>query len=1404
MSTLPPGQPDDAAAAKQNQASPRGEKRISSIGRRQLAALADLIDLSNTSDRTERLLLADTDQRSAFIERRFDQTTDRIETRARSRRLRLEKSHAKRRATLEQSFAQKKAKLDAEAAQLRQKIVRRTQEARGKTQGEAGHDKWVADSVLEGRLNELKKEFERDAAQLETMIEKAQGVDEQAIDCLQRYRHHDTSLPEHTRSFAADAGEASGNSSRGVFIDITMPPQGAKRGADPEPGPRDTRGGGGSEREIPADPEAAFDELIEEYPDQYQRLDASLRGLKKLLLPTLFLSFVPYLLWFVLTLGVTTGLVWLGDRLAWDWSPIITGAGGFVLGGLLVWGLGRLVFNAASQKVGAALAEFRQRRGEHLDYLVEAGDAARVKHDVRAAAARAERDAAHRKVDKQFAPYLEKIAERERLSSAELEGKVQARLHALTARHERDSAAFEADAAAALRFVADRLARRLDIATRRRDRDRQALEAEHGSSFSSLQQRWEAGRDRLLHSLDEMRQLEETSNRPWDHGSWADWVPPTSPAPAVRFGSITIDTDNLLDQQTAAGRFDLDLPPSLAVPALLSGPDARSLYIAGPPGQRGTALSLLQSVMLRLLTTMPPGQVKFTLIDPVGLGESFGGFMHLADHEESLVNGRVWSEPAHIDRRLTDLTDHMGQMIQKYLRNDFASIDAYNAQAGELAEPYRFLVVADYPKGFSTDAAARLNSLAASGARCGVFVLVLHDPRTAPPTGEIDDLTRHCTVVSHQPEDGWRWRNPVTERFPFSPDSPPSEALTTQLVGKVGRAAIEAGRVQVPFSTITPAPGSKDFWSRKASDDLEVTIGRAGATRLQSFRVGRGVAQHALVAGKTGSGKSSLLHTLITNLCLWYPPDQLDLYLIDFKKGVEFKPYVNDRPPHLRAIAIESDREFGLSILKRLDAMLDERGERFREAGVANLAGYHRAEPEKPMPRVLLIVDEFQELFGRDDSIAQNATLLLDRLVRQGRAFGMHAFLGSQSLSGGAGLPRGTMGQMAVRIALQCSENDSQLILGDDNSAARLLTRPGEAIYNDQGGMLEANSLFQVAWLPDHELRDNLRTIREKAADRDVKIADYPCHVFEGNAPASLIDNEPLNALLEADRPAHAAPGFAPSAYVGEPIAIDAPTAISFPKLNGANALVLGQNADNTLGLLCSGLLSLAAAHGPDRARFVVFNGSTEPEHDQLIRQTLDTLPHGVAQVPFRDVDSTLAELHVELKRRIEEGALDAPTTFIGVFGLQRFRQFRKSDDGFSFSMDDDTGSPSKPDEQLLDILRDGPVVGMHLLVVADRAASLEQVFDRRALREFDSRVMFQMSATDSAQIIDSSEANDLGPYRALLYREDRGTITRFRPYGQPSGDDLQRFARGLNRQRAGGQPPPGRPERSDGRPTSA
>src|SRR5262249_16190711 len=351
----------------------------------------------------------------------------------------------------------------------------------------------------------------------------------------------------------------------------------------------------------------------------------------------------------------------------------------------------------------------------------------------------------------------------------------------------------------------------------------------------------------------------------------------------------------------------------------------------------------------------------------------------------------------------------------------------------------------------------------------------------------------------------------------------------------------EAGRVEVPFEFIAPLP--EQWWTSDSRLGLDVALGRAGATKRQYLRLGQGTSQHVLVAGKTGSGKSTLLHALIPNPPLQYSPDEVELYLVDFKKGVEFKTYAVHELPHARVVAIESEREFGLSVLQRLDAELKLRGERFREARSQDLNAYRQARPDERIPRILLIVDEFQEFFVEDDRMSQEAAQLLDRLVRQGRAFGLHVLLGSQTLGGAYSLARSTIDQMAVRIALQCSEADAHLILSDDNSAARLLSRPGEAIYNDANGLVEGNNPFQVVWLPDTRREQYLEAIHERARQRG-GVPQAPL-VFEGNVAADAARNPLLARLLQA-------PGWPPPprgghAWLGEEGGINGPPTGAIP-----------------------------------------------------------------------------------------------------------------------------------------------------------------------------------------------------------------------------------------------------------------
>ena len=828
-------------------------------------------------------------------------------------------------------------------------------------------------------------------------------------------------------------------------------------------------------------------------------------------------------------------------------------------------------------------------------------------------------------------------------------------------------------------------------------------------------------------------------------------------------------------------------------PVALQPPQAASLLIESSADRRREAVNLLKVACLRALLALPAGKVRFTLIDPVGLGESFAGLMHLADSNPIFVHDRIWTETKHIEARLTDLTEHMETVIQKYLRSDFATIDDYNRQAGEVAEPYRFLVIADLPSGFSEQAASRLASIVQSGVRCGIYTFIAADAksRLPAPTGGgqkggagfgMADIARASLTLQHR-SGKLTVNDDLLSKLPFTAATPPADAELTPIVKAAGELARTAASVRVGFDLVLPSAQAR--WTADNTHSLRVPLGRLGANKLQYLTLGVGTAQHALVAGRTGSGKSTLLNVIITAAAAWYSPDQLEMYLVDFKKGVEFRAYAAAKLPHARVVAIESEREFGLSVLRRLDDELRQRGQAFRDVGAQDLAAFRAAKPGAHMPRSLLLIDEFQEFFSEDDRIASEAGLLLDRLVRQGRAFGMHVVLGSQTLAGAYSLARATIGQMAVRVALQCSEADSYLILSEDNAAARLLSRPGEAIYNDASGMLEGNSLFQVAWLSDEQRTNTLAEVSKLDAQRAPGAPQHGPIVFEGTRPAQLHNNAQLASELASRISSPGMPERRPlTLALGEPLAIKGATAAIFTRASGGNALLVSQREDAATGMLLAAVSAAAAglsaarpaAYGglrPAASGLIVLDGTPADSsfYQALAKQWPAGLP-GLSAPSYQATAETIAGLHAELIARREGDLTDEPSVLLMISQLHRFRILRKAEDEYATAFGAEAVAPT-PAGQLAEILRDGPQLGIHALIWCDTAANVERTFPRGTLKEFDQRVLTQMSAGDSNTMMDSPLASNLGQDRAVLFTESLGTAERFRPYA-PSDE---RFA---------------------------
>jgi hypothetical protein len=347
------------------------------------------------------------------------------------------------------------------------------------------------------------------------------------------------------------------------------------------------------------------------------------------------------------------------------------------------------------------------------------------------------------------------------------------------------------------------------------------------------------------------------------------------------------------------------------------------------------------------------------------------------------------------------------------------------------------------------------------------------------------------------------------------------------------------------------------------------------------------------------------------------------------------------------------------------------------------------------------------------------------------------------------------MGQLAVRIALPSNDDDARAIFSEDNSDARLLSRPGEAIYNPLAGSIEGNNRFQVALLDDAELQSYLRAIASRHQRSTGPV------VFEGNEPASLQHSAPVAEIVEGRRWASHANG---RAWLGEPIAILPPVACAFDPKPGRHLLIVDRDERQGIGVLHAAWLSLLCQHRPTEARFYVLDLATSGQPwtnmSEVYRAKFD---HQIEMLSRRTLAALITDL-VQVATTFDASTQRAAQpTYILVQGLHRAKDLRAPDWHTGGSAD-----ISLPD-QFATLLREGPEANIHVVAWCDTAANARRAVDRY-LSEFGLRVVGPMSSEDSHTLLDSAEAARLDrPHRLLFYDEERpGVIQKFRPYCLP------------------------------------
>ncbi len=295
----------------------------------------------------------------------------------------------------------------------------------------------------------------------------------------------------------------------------------------------------------------------------------------------------------------------------------------------------------------------------------------------------------------------------------------------------------------------------------------------------------------------------------------------------------------------------------------------------------------------------------------------------------------------------------------------------------------------------------------------------------------------------------------------------------------------------------------KEFWTKSSQYEVSVPVGWDINHKEVCFEIGN-AQNHTLICDHSGSGKSNFLHVLIQNLAFYYDPDEVQLFLLDYKEGVEFNAYTDPILEHARLVSVASSVGFGMSFLSWLCDEMKIRSELFKQFKVKDLSDYRKHEK---MPRLIVVVDEFQVLFSdKSTQVKGSVERSLNTLLKKGRSYGVHLVLATQTMRGGE-IDSSIKAQIANRIALPMDAEDSSSVLGDD--AACELVRP-EGIFNNNGGHQKYHTKMSIPKAPD-DFKPFIKKIHRDFNQRNLTPIEHK--IYNGEKPLEMPNTLKANEM---------------------------------------------------------------------------------------------------------------------------------------------------------------------------------------------------------------------------------------------------------------------------------------------------
>ena len=694
-------------------------------------------------------------------------------------------------------------------------------------------------------------------------------------------------------------------------------------------------------------------------------------------------------------------------------------------------------------------------------------------------------------------------------------------------------------------------------------------------------------------------------------------------------------------------------------------------------------VGFVNQLIIQFLLSFPANRINFCLID-IDNKMGFSQFKSLTKINNNILFKGIIRDDRQLENTIKDMEQTMYKIDDDFLSyNNVPDIFAYNRDFEANPQSVHLFVFVNYPTGMRDDTAKRIMKIIQNGNKSGIFSIIINNKACPLSPGykpaeyaQFIDYVQKASLVINKYDEYFSLNMDVKNYF-----EPKEEITIDDLppVIEMLKSNAESNRQKViPLAQMYSDTDAMEKSSKgipPSARVLDIPIGaRGGDVQTLCLKTSGDGSAHGVIIGGTGSGKSNLLHTIIMSACYKYSPEDLNIYLLDLKEGVEFKYYEDNRLPHIKLLGVDlkEDLHSALAILKNLSQGISRRGELFKQHKISQIDQY--SQGGKKLPRILVIIDEIQELFELDEKVGQEAIQYLSELFKQGRAFGINILWASQNIPNAPGLKDKVLSQIGNRISLRLNEPDDALDIKIDPKVVRNLNRPekGLAVIND---MRYGNDSieFRVAYAEEGDNRKRYtKAIVDKWKPVTDSIPQEPLFIVGGDEEASPISNDTLYAVTpNADSiVSKAFENYAIQLgqdYVtGKPFEVD----LALRK-NKMNLLLSGGDIEVVRDMMGYAMLSLVlnqltnADWYADKNKIYYANGEMlNPENSQdLFNVVRSDFGYMIENISSADrIANCIKDVYKLYKQRIfdSENAVEVkhyPPCFIVIHSIQRYSE---------------------------------------------------------------------------------------------------------------------------------------------------